>query len=102
MSSSPGKQSAIRKALLLALVSAGALGAILFVAWLAGGFARVGLDANITIALILGIVFSSLLGIALMALIFYSDRSGQDEEAQNRPRPEEAYPRPRPEEADRL
>ena len=32
-------------------------------------------------ALVLGIFFSSLLGIALMALIFHSNRSGRDEDA---------------------
>ena len=57
------------------------IGAVLVVAWLAGAFARVGLDGNIVLALVLGIFFSSLLGVGLMALMFYSDRSGQDAEA---------------------
>ena len=57
------------------------IAAVLVVAWLAGGFARVGLDGNIVLALMLGIFFSSLLGVGLMALMFYSDRSGQDAQA---------------------
>ena len=57
------------------------IAAVLLVIWLAGGFQRTALDANITLALVLGILFSSLLGIGLMALIFYSNRSGQDDEA---------------------
>jgi hypothetical protein len=57
------------------------IAAVLVVAWLAGGFERVGLDANIVLALVLGIFFSSLLGVGLMALMFHSERSGQDAEA---------------------
>ena len=57
------------------------IAAVLVVAWLAGGFARVGLDGNIVLALMLGIFFSSLLGVGLMALMFHSARSGQDAQA---------------------
>ena len=58
-----------------------AIGAVLLVVWLSGGFQGTGLNASIALALALGILFSSLLGVGLMALIFYSNRSGQDEEA---------------------
>ena len=78
---SPRKETAAFRAIVAALVSAGAVGATLLIAWLAGGFARVGMDTNVTIALVLAILFSSLLCIALMTLIFYSDRSGRDQEA---------------------
>jgi hypothetical protein len=57
------------------------IAAVVLVIWLAGGFARTALDGNITLALVLGISFSSLLGVGLMGLIFYSNRSGQDDEA---------------------
>ena len=57
------------------------IGAVLLVVWLSGGFQGTGLNVNIALALALGILFSSLLGVGLMALIFYSNRSGQDEEA---------------------
>ena len=65
---------------------------VLVVAWLAGGFARVGLDGNIVLALMLGIFFSSLLGVGLMALMFYSDRSGQDDQAHAVPLHDEPPP----------
>jgi hypothetical protein len=57
------------------------IGAVLLVVWLSGGFQGTGLTASIALALALGILFSSLLGVGLMALIFYSNRSGQDEQA---------------------
>ncbi|MCW3473973.1 hypothetical protein [Limobrevibacterium gyesilva] len=38
-----------------------------------------GLSGNVLIALILGIVLTTALGVALMGLVFYSDRSDQDE-----------------------
>ncbi|HEY2890587.1 MAG TPA: hypothetical protein VGJ31_08155 [Dongiaceae bacterium] len=56
------------------------IAAVLVVIWLAGGFQGTALDANITVALVLGILFISLLGVGLMGLIFYSNRSGQDDE----------------------
>ena len=71
----------MKRALLFVSVCLAGIAAVLVVAWLSGGFERVGLDANIVVALLLGIGFSSLLGVGLMALIFYSDRSGQDAEA---------------------
>ena|SRR5450432_2899057 len=57
------------------------IAAVLLIIWLAGGFQGTALDANITVALVLGILFSSLLGVGLMGLIFYSNRSGQDDKA---------------------
>ena len=57
------------------------LAAVLLVVWLAGGFQGTTLDFNITLALVLGILFTCLLGVGLMALIFHSNRSGQDEQA---------------------
>jgi hypothetical protein len=68
-------------AIWFALACSGGIAAALLIIWLAGGFARVGLDTNVTLALVLGIFFSSLLGIALMGLIFHSNRSGRDEDA---------------------
>ena len=71
----------MKKAYAFVAVSLGGIAAILLVVWLAGGFHRTALDANISIALVLAILFTCLLGVGLMALIFYSDRSGQDEQA---------------------
>jgi len=52
---------------------------ILLVAWAANGFEPIGLHGNFLIALILGSVGASALAIALMGLVFYSHRSGHDE-----------------------
>jgi len=50
------------------------------VAWTANGFADIGLDLNGHIAMILGSILLSALGVGLMALMFYSDTSGRDEQ----------------------
>ena len=51
---------------------------VLLLLWAFSGFH--GLDAAGTVALMLGIVVTSALGVALMALVFYSDRSNVDED----------------------
>lgn len=71
----------MKKTYVFAAACLGGIGAILLVVWLAGGFHRTALDANISLALVLGILFTCLLGVGLMGLIFYSNRSGQDEQA---------------------
>jgi hypothetical protein len=43
------------------------------------GFRSLGLSLNGAIALTLGIVLTVGLGVGLMALVFYSDRSGRDD-----------------------
>ena len=43
------------------------------------GVRQLGLSVNGAIALTLGIVFTVGLGVGLMALVFYSNRSGRDE-----------------------
>lgn len=45
----------------------------------ASGSRWLGLDTNATIALILGIVLTVGLAVGLMALMFYSSRSGRDD-----------------------
>jgi hypothetical protein len=47
------------------------------ICWLAGG--SLGIDPGLIGPLILGITFTVSLGVGLMALVFYSSRSGQDE-----------------------
>lgn len=57
------------------------IAAVLLLLWALNGFQGLGLDTAGTIALVLGIVFTSALGVALMALMFYSDRSNLDADA---------------------
>ncbi len=64
--------------------SAGCVGFILlvmFIVWAMGAFEDINLGTHGWIAFTLGVVVTCALGIGLMALVFYSDRSGQDERA---------------------
>ena len=58
----------------------GAIGAVLVLAWAFGGIDTEGVSTHGIIAIILGTMFTVLVGVGLMALIFYSDRSGQDDQ----------------------
>jgi hypothetical protein len=62
----------------------GAIVAVLAVLWAANGFGTGGLSGNGIAAIVLGVTFSVLLAVALMALVFYSNRSGQDEQGYHR------------------
>jgi amino acid transporter len=53
--------------------------------WASTGFESLGVEGSGLIAVILTIVFVSALGVALMALIFHSSRSGRDEDVYHRP-----------------
>ncbi len=64
-----------------AAVSAATIAAMLLLFWALTGFADPDLDTNGLVAMLIGIVASSGLAIGLMALIFYSNRSQQDEAA---------------------
>jgi hypothetical protein len=67
---------------IFATASTGAVAVVVFLIWAMNGFvnlASIGLSGAVLVALILGIVLSTGLGVALMALVFYSDRSDQDE-----------------------
>jgi hypothetical protein len=55
------------------------VGAALLILWAASGFSDLGVSGHGLVALILGIVFTTALAIALMALTFYSGRSGGSE-----------------------
>lgn len=52
---------------------------LLLLFWASLGFQTLGLSVNGSIALTLGIVFTVGLGVGLMALVFYSNRSGRDD-----------------------
>src|SRR3546814_2142329 len=57
------------------------VGATLLVLWTVAGFGDLGVSGHGLVALILGIVFTTALGIGLMALSFYGDHSDQPEES---------------------
>lgn len=62
--------------------SAACLGFIVLVmltVWLMGGLEGVALGFHGWVALALGTTLTSALGVALMALVFHSNRSGQDD-----------------------
>lgn len=52
---------------------------VLLVLWASNGFRELGVGIVGLIALIVGSLLTASLGIALMGLVFYSDRSGADE-----------------------
>jgi drug/metabolite transporter (DMT)-like permease len=58
------------------------VGVALLILWAQTGFEDLGVSGHGLVALILGIVFTTGLGIALMALSFYSDRSSQHEDVE--------------------
>ena len=58
----------------------GGIALILFVLWASNGFRGLGLDTAGTLAIVGGVFATSALGVGLMALVFYSDRSNKDEE----------------------
>ncbi len=63
------------------LASVGAILAVLALLWATNGFSTGGLSGHGIAAVVLGVTFSVLLAVGLMALVFYSNRSGQDDEA---------------------
>jgi len=74
-----GKQSALGVAGWLAIAAMGvALGLAIWFAFWGWNLTDATLDANGRIALVLGAVFSMLVGGGLMALLFWSNRKGYD------------------------
>jgi hypothetical protein len=63
---------------ILASVGFVVLAVLLF--WAIGGFGELGLSGKGLVALTLGFLFTAGLAIGLMALVFFSDRSGRDDE----------------------
>jgi hypothetical protein len=63
---------------ILASVGFVVLAVLLF--WAIGGFGELGLSGKGLVALTLGCLFTAGLAIGLMALVFFSDRSGRDDE----------------------
>ena len=57
----------------------GLLAFVYFALWAGNGFHGVGLGLQAMIALTLGTIVTAGLGVGLMGLVFYSDRSGMDD-----------------------
>jgi hypothetical protein len=74
------RKTAMKWILTYSLVCSGAIGAVLAIAWLFGGFDTEGVSTNGIIAMVLGTTFTVLVGVGLMALIVYSNRSGLDDQ----------------------
>ncbi|MDX6752287.1 hypothetical protein SH611_20980 [Geminicoccaceae bacterium 1502E] len=53
--------------------------AVLAIIWAFEGFEGLGLSMHGVIALVIGVVVTTALGVVLMALVFHSDRSGRDD-----------------------
>jgi len=54
---------------------------LVLIFWAMGGLGELGLSGRGVVALMLGFLFTVGLAIGLMALVFFSDRSGRDDEA---------------------
>jgi hypothetical protein len=57
----------------------GLLAFVYLALWAFNGFHGIGLGLQAMIALTLGTILTAGLGVGLMALVFYSDRSGMDD-----------------------
>ena len=67
------------------IACAACVAGVLAALWAMNGFAGLGIDFAGTLALILGVTATVALGIALMALVFASDRSNKDAEVGRSP-----------------
>ena len=74
------KASPLKTALILSSVIGGTIAfTVWFLAYVAPDTGDTTLSGHGTMALMLGIIFSIIVGIALMALVFWSHRHGHDE-----------------------
>jgi len=62
------------------LVCIGTILGILAFVWALNGFDTAGVSTSGIVAIVLGTTFTVLLGVGLMALVLYSDRSGRDDQ----------------------
>jgi hypothetical protein len=76
------------------LVCLASIGAALAIVWAVNGFSGLGLDTNGVIALVLGMIFTSALGVGLMALVFSSNREARDQAAYDAGKPHDGPPPP--------
>lgn len=71
----------MRRVILFVAACNAVLAVALVIAWVAGAFVYLGVNGGIATAIVVGLVVASEVAIGLMALIFYSEESGQDEAA---------------------
>ena len=74
------QSGAMKWSLTFSLCCSGVIGAVLLLAWVFGGFDTEGISTHGVIAIVLGTMLTVFVGVGLMALVFYSDRSGQDDQ----------------------
>jgi hypothetical protein len=75
------RRAALRWLVTYVAVTLGSIAVVLVALWVFDGFQGFGLDTGATVATVIGIMVTSALGVGLMGLIFYSDRSHADEDA---------------------
>jgi hypothetical protein len=77
------KEGVMRRVIGLMAACLGFIAAIMLIFWIMGGFGGGGGSVSVSgwIAFAIGATLTSVLGVGLMALVFYSDRSGRDEAA---------------------
>jgi hypothetical protein len=74
------EEGAMRWIVLFVTSCVGLIAFVYLALWAFNDFHGIGLDVHGTIALTLGTLVTAGLGIGLMALVFYSDRSTHDEQ----------------------
>lgn len=80
LTADPRLQSWLRLwAKILAGSCAGMAAVVLVSLWVLSGFHGLGVDATTAVALLLGTIGATALGVALMGLVFYSDASRADD-----------------------
>jgi len=71
------------------------VGAALFMLWAVNDFNGIGVQGHVLAALLLGVVFTTLVGVGLMTLVFWSNRHRRDDLAYRfdvkRPAPDTAW-----------
>jgi hypothetical protein len=83
----PSGHFCFAKRALFGIACVGMIAFVYLAVWAFNGFNGLGLDLDGAIALTLGTVLAAALGVGLMSLVFYSDRSGQDDAARDAGKP---------------
>lgn len=69
----------IRWVVLFATICLGMLAATVGILWGLSGFSGLGMDGHMLAALLLGVFFTTVVGVGLMSLMFWSHRQHRDE-----------------------